>query len=173
MWERPTPPLPTICCSCELSKHYIKKIQKLAIGMEMFPSSSQPALDRYTLSGEEVDERTFLKESDYYNVWRFDYRFFQDILHFARKNHIPVIGLNLDRQIVSEVFRSGGTDSLTKRCRNRCPKTGIWTCKATVNDFLLCTKSICRAITAAVRKAALFKPREYGTRPWRKILPIF
>ncbi len=99
-----------------------KKNPNLAIGMEMFPASSQQALDRYTLSGEIVDERTFLKESDYYNVWRFDYRFFQDILQFARKNHIPVIGLNLDREIVSEVFRSGGTDSLTKEVRESLPK---------------------------------------------------
>jgi uncharacterized iron-regulated protein len=98
------------------------KNQKLAIAMEMFPSSSQPALDRYTLSGEEVDERTFLKESDYYNVWGYDYRFFQDILHFARKNHLPVIGINLDRQIVSEVFRSGGTDSLTREVQESLPK---------------------------------------------------
>jgi uncharacterized iron-regulated protein len=99
-----------------------KKYPNLAIGMEMFPSSSQPALDRYTLSGEMVDERTFLKESDYYNVWRFDYRFFQDILRFARKNRIPVIGLNLDRKVVSEVFRSGGTDSLAKEVQDVLPK---------------------------------------------------
>jgi aminopeptidase N len=97
------------------------KNPNLAIGMEMFPTSSQAALNRYTLSGEEVDERTFLKESDYYNVWRFDYRFFRDILRFARKNHIPVVGLNLDRQIVSEVFRSGGTDSLDKEVQDSLP----------------------------------------------------
>lgn len=99
-----------------------KKHPNLAIGMEMFPASSQPALDRYTLSGEMVDERTFLKESDYYNVWRFDYRFFQDILRFARKNRIPVIGLNLDRKIVSEVFRSGGTDSLAQEVKDLLPR---------------------------------------------------
>ncbi len=99
-----------------------KKNPRLAIGMEMFPASSQPALDRYTLGANEIDERTFLKESDYYNVWRFDYRYFQDILNFARLNHLPVIGLNLDRQIVSDVFRSGGTDNLTNEVRNSLPK---------------------------------------------------
>ncbi len=98
------------------------KNKKLAIGMEMFPASAQPALDRYTLSGKEIDERTFLKESDYYNVWQFDYRLFRDTLRFARKNHIPVIGLNLDRKIVSEVFRSGGTDILSKAVQNSLPK---------------------------------------------------
>ncbi len=91
-----------------------KKNPKLAIGMEMFPASSQPVLDKYTLSGEMSDERTFLKKSNYYDVWRFDYRFYRDILRFARKKHLPTVALNLDRRIVSEVFRSGGTDSLSK-----------------------------------------------------------
>ncbi len=97
------------------------KNSRIAIGMEMFPSSSQPALDKYTLSDHAIDERTFLKESDYFNVWSFDYRYFQDILLFARKNHLPVIGLNLDRKIVSEVFRTGGTDSLDKKTQKLLP----------------------------------------------------
>ncbi len=99
-----------------------KKNPRLAIGMEMFPTSSQQALDRYTSGNKEIDERTFLKESDYYNVWRFDYRFFQNILHFARENQLPVIGLNLDRTIVSDVFRSGGTDKLTKEVQDSLPR---------------------------------------------------
>lgn len=99
-----------------------RKNPKIAIGMEMFPASSQAALDRYTLSTEEVDERTFLKESDYYNVWRFDYRYFRDILNFARKNRLPVIGLNLDRQITSEVFRTGGTDTLSEKVQDTLPR---------------------------------------------------
>ncbi len=99
-----------------------KKNPRLAIGMEMFPASAQQALDKYTLSDQDVDEKTFLKESDYYNVWRFDYRFFQDILNYARHNHLPVIGLNLDRQIVADVFRSGSTDTLNKKVRESLPK---------------------------------------------------
>ncbi len=90
-----------------------KKNPLLAIGMEMFPVSSQPALDRYLLGKEPIDERSFLKESGYYDVWRYDYRFFRDIINFAKAKAIPVVGLNLDRQIVSEVFRTGGTDGLS------------------------------------------------------------
>ncbi|MBU1568327.1 MAG: ChaN family lipoprotein [Proteobacteria bacterium] len=90
-----------------------KKNPLLAIGMEMFPASSQPALDRYTLGNEKMDERVFLKESNYYQAWSYDYRYFRDIFNFAKARAIPVIGLNLDRQIVSEVFRTGGTDSLS------------------------------------------------------------
>ena len=99
-----------------------KKNPLLAIGMEMFPASSQPALDRYILGDWQMDERSFLKQSDYYNVWRYDYRFFRDILNFAKTRKIPVVGLNLDRQIVSEVFRSGGTDSLSPEVQASLPK---------------------------------------------------
>jgi uncharacterized iron-regulated protein len=90
-----------------------KKNPLLAIGMEMFPASSQPALDRYLLGKDPGDERSFLKESGYYDVWRYDYRFFRDIINFAKAKAIPVVGLNLDRQIVSEVFRTGATDGLS------------------------------------------------------------
>jgi len=83
---------------------------KLAIGMEMFPRSSQPVLDRY-LAGE-MDEKTFLKESHYFETWRFDYRLYRDIINFAAYKHLPVIGLNLEKDIVSQVFKNGGTAEL-------------------------------------------------------------
>jgi aminopeptidase N len=83
---------------------------RLAIGMEMFPKSSQPVLDRY-LAGE-LDEKSFLKESDYFKTWRFDYRLYRDIINFAKYNHLPVIALNLEKDVVNQVFRSGGPNSL-------------------------------------------------------------
>jgi aminopeptidase N len=84
----------------------------LVIGMEMFPASKQPALDRYLSDNAGIDEKTFLKESEYFKVWRYDYRFFRDIINFARANGLSVRGLNLDKEIVSNVFRSGNTDGL-------------------------------------------------------------
>ncbi|KJR98410.1 MAG: hypothetical protein VR65_20510 [Desulfobulbaceae bacterium BRH_c16a] len=99
-----------------------RKNPQLAIGMEMFPAAAQPVLDRYTLGHEQLDERIFLKESDYFNVWRYDYRYYRDILNFAKNFRLPVVGLNLDRQIVSEVFRAGGTDSLSPEIRASLPQ---------------------------------------------------
>ena len=84
----------------------------LVIGMEMFPASKQPALDRYLSDNAGIDEKTFLKESEYFKVWRYDYRFFRDIINFAKTNGLSIRGLNLDKEIVSEVFRSGNTDGL-------------------------------------------------------------
>jgi uncharacterized iron-regulated protein len=89
------------------------KDPNLAIGMEMFPSSSQASLDEYTQAGSLMDEKIFLKKSDYFEVWRYDYRLFRNIMNFAKANSLPVRGLNLNRLIVSEVYNLGHTDGLS------------------------------------------------------------
>jgi len=83
---------------------------QLAIGMEMFTRPTQPVLDRY-LAGE-LDEKAFLKESHYFKSWRFDYRLYRDIINFAKHNNIPIIALNLEKDIASQVFKDGGPNSL-------------------------------------------------------------
>ncbi|MEW6221449.1 MAG: ChaN family lipoprotein [Thermodesulfobacteriota bacterium] len=76
---------------------------KLAIGMEMFARPAQPALDEYVALGS--DEPTFLKKSNYFESWGFDYRLYREIIDFARHHGIPVVALNLPREIVEKVFR--------------------------------------------------------------------
>ena len=95
-----------------------KKNPGLIIGMEMFPRSSQQALDAYC-SGAITEERDFLKASDYFKVWGFDYRLYRDIINYARGHHIPLVGLNLDKTIVSSVFRNGSTDELSREQLDR------------------------------------------------------
>mgnify|MGYP000123812548 CR=1 FL=1 len=94
----------------------------IAIGMEMFPATSQEALDQYTRQDSSMGEKEFLKASGYFTVWRYDYRYFQDIFTFARNNHIPVVGLNLPRETVSTVYSSGGTDALSEEVRAGLPQ---------------------------------------------------
>ena len=93
---------------------------KIIIGMEMFPAEANSALADYTQDGL-TDDHQFLKESKYYSVWRFDYRLYRDILTFAKNNTLPVVGLNLDRSIVSQVFRDGSTDSLSPKVLSSLP----------------------------------------------------
>jgi uncharacterized iron-regulated protein len=85
---------------------------RLAIGMEMFSSETQDVLDEYI--NQKIDEREFLKKSKYFDQWRFDYRLYREIINFARRNRIPIIGLNLDREIVNSVYQAGGTDGLNE-----------------------------------------------------------
>ena len=86
----------------------------LAIAMEMFPASSQKALDKYLLQKKsKMDESAFLRESKWFEVWRYDWRLFRPIFNFCRQNTIPVYGINIDREIVSTVFSDGNTDTLS------------------------------------------------------------
>ena len=93
---------------------------KLAIGMEMFPVSSQAALDRYIFDPG-WSEAAFLKESRYHQVWGYDYRLFRPIFALARSLRIPVIGLNVERQIASSIYSSGGIAALPEEQRATLP----------------------------------------------------
>lgn len=85
--------------------------RELMIGMEMFPRSAQSALDAY-IAGEIATEQEFLQRSQYFSAWGYDYRLYRDIIGFARAHHIPVKGLNLEKKIVSTVFKDGTTDTI-------------------------------------------------------------
>lgn len=84
----------------------------LIIAMEMFPRSSQQALDDY-IQGTIESEGKFLQASRYFSVWGYDYRLYRDIIAFAKQRNLPLIGLNLDKEITSTLFRQGSTNPLT------------------------------------------------------------
>lgn len=90
----------------------------LAIGMEFFQWPFQSVLDRY-IAGE-IDERTFLRETEYYKRWRYDYRLYRPILQYARENRIPVIALNVPSELTRKVAE-GGFESLTPEERATLP----------------------------------------------------
>ena len=92
---------------------------KVAIGMEMFPRSVQPVLDAY-LAGE-FDEREFLRRSEWFGNWNFDYRLYREIIDFARHHRLPIIALNLERGLTSKVFREGGISELEEDERAQLP----------------------------------------------------
>jgi aminopeptidase N len=92
---------------------------KLAIGMEMFSHPAQEALDAF-IAGE-YNEWEFLKKSNYFSRWGFDYRLYREILDFARNNKIPVIALNLEKEIVSKLFQEGAVSALSEEERAKLP----------------------------------------------------
>ncbi len=89
----------------QVIRELYKKNKKLAIGMEMFQKPFQKALDDYT-SGT-IDEKVFLKKSEYFKRWGFDYNLYREILLFAHENKIPVIALNIRKEIVTKVSKEG------------------------------------------------------------------
>jgi len=79
----------------------------LAIGLEMFRADSQDALDRWVAG--EMTEKAFRKE--YHNNWTVSWYKYSGIFKYAKKNHIPLVGLNVPRGVAHKVF-TGKVDAL-------------------------------------------------------------
>ncbi len=77
----------------------------LVIGLEMLPRSVQPVLDRFSRG--ELDEVAFLAESRWQEHWGFDTELYLPILRFAQMHRLPLVALNVDRGLISEVARVG------------------------------------------------------------------
>ncbi len=95
-----------------------RKDPKVAVGMEMFQRPFQKALDDY-ISGS-IEEREFLKRSEYFKRWGFDYNLYKPILDFCREKKIPVVALNINREIVEKVAQKG-LDALTEEEKKEIP----------------------------------------------------
>ena len=76
---------------------------EIAIGLEMFRQESQPALDRWVRG--EIDAQRF--ENIYYDNWNFPWQAYGMIFEYARDHRIPMIGLNVPREITRKVSRNG------------------------------------------------------------------
>ncbi len=100
-------------------KGLFRKDPKIAVGMEMFQRPFQKTLDEYV--GGSIDEREFLKKSEYFKRWGFDYNLYKPILDFARTEKVPVVALNLSREVTDKVSKTG-MDSLTDDERKDVPK---------------------------------------------------
>ncbi|MDA0237037.1 MAG: ChaN family lipoprotein [Proteobacteria bacterium] len=77
----------------------------IAIGLEMLPRASQPALDAW-VNGD-LTLKEFLSQSNWYHLWRFDVELYTPILNFARDNQVPLYALNISRELISEVSTNG------------------------------------------------------------------
>ena len=76
---------------------------QVAIGLEMFRSDSQKALNRW-VSGD-IDKTAF--EKIYYDNWNFAWPLYGMIFEYARDEKIPLVGLNVPRDITRQVARDG------------------------------------------------------------------
>ncbi len=91
----------------------------LSVGMEMFQRPFQGVIDQY-MAGR-INERQFLEKTEYFKRWGFNYRFYRPIVEFCKKNHIPLVALNLRSEISKQVAREG-LASLSKEERGQLPK---------------------------------------------------
>jgi len=96
-----------------------KQGRRFAIGMEMFQRPFQHVLDGY-IAGT-IDEKEFLKDTEYFERWKFDYNLYKEIIEFAKAENIPVIALNLRSEIIDTVSK-GGIDALTEEEKKELPE---------------------------------------------------
>ncbi|HEC97449.1 MAG TPA: PDZ domain-containing protein [Nitrospirae bacterium] len=95
----------------EIIRRLFRDGRKLVIGMEMFQRPFQKYLDQY-IQGD-ITEGEFLRKTEYFKRWGFDYNLYRDILQYARANRIPVIALNIRKEIIKKVSENG-IDSLSE-----------------------------------------------------------
>jgi uncharacterized iron-regulated protein len=81
---------------------WAKKIP-LAIGLEIFQADNQRQLDDW-IEGRITEE---IFKAVYARNWSYDWSLYRDIFIFARDNRIPMIALNIPKEIVLKVARQG------------------------------------------------------------------
>jgi aminopeptidase N len=88
---------------------FIKKMHNagynLAVGMEMFQKPFQPVVNDY-LAGR-IDERTFLKKTEYFSTWGYDYNLYKPIIDYLKQQNLPLVALNIYGEISRKVARDG------------------------------------------------------------------
>jgi hypothetical protein len=92
---------------------------QVGLGMEMFTRKQQPALDRWVAGG--LSEKAFLKEVNWAAGWKMDFALYRDLLTFARDRHIPIIGLNAEKDLVKAVGKAAPAE-LTAEDHDRLPE---------------------------------------------------
>lgn len=88
----------------------------VAVGMEMFRSESQPILDQWCQG--KLDEKALQKAYD--DDWGYPWPLYAQILEYARSRKIPLVGLNIPREVTQKVAREG-FNSLSKEERGKLP----------------------------------------------------
>lgn len=93
--------------------------ESLGVGMEMFQTPFQDALDRYVEGV--TDEKTFLEETEWAKRWGFDWGLYRPIVEFCRRNGIGLAALNAPAELTRKIGM-GGWDSLTRAEKRRLGK---------------------------------------------------
>lgn len=77
----------------------------MVIGLEMLPRAAQPVLDAWVEGRLKREE--FIEESDWHRVWGHDPDLYMPILHFARMHRVPLIALNVERDLARRLAAEG------------------------------------------------------------------
>jgi len=79
--------------------------KRIAIGMEMFQSKFQNAVNDYIFGN--MSEQQFLDKTEYNKRWGYDYSLYKPIIDFAKTNNIPIIALNIESEVIKDISKKG------------------------------------------------------------------
>ena len=88
----------------------------LAVGLEMFRAENQELLEKWWRWGMSTEQF----ETLYRENWGMPWILYRDIFLYARQKRIPLVGLNVPREIIAKVAREGYA-SLTESERKKLP----------------------------------------------------
>lgn len=83
------------------------------LAMEMFPRRVQTVLDQWT-SGN-LSQGEFLEQAEWRHVWGYPADYYLPMLDFARINRVPLVALNVERSLITEVGEHGWNSVPTSR----------------------------------------------------------
>lgn len=115
----------------EIVRALYAKNPRLAIGLEMFTTEGQKALDDW--SAGKMEEKEFV--AVYAKHWSYEWRQYRDLFIFARDNRIPLIALNVPKPLMAKVVRLGAK-GLDENDRKELPPGASWTLSARQADYL-------------------------------------
>lgn len=77
----------------------------MILGFESFPRSKQDILDKWVQG--KLSEKEFIDQSGWDEFWRFDKNLYMGLFNFARINHIEMVALNVERELINSVSKNG------------------------------------------------------------------
>ncbi len=98
-----------------LQKHWSNN---LSIGLEMIQQPYQSYLDDYVAG--KISEREMLKGTQWYDRWVYDFRLYRPIFDYAKQNKIPLIALNIPKELTKKITKVG-INGLSKSDRQQLP----------------------------------------------------
>lgn len=98
-----------------LHKHWGESTR---IGLEMIQQPYQAYLDDYIAGN--ISEREMLQGVEWYERWRYDFRLYRPIFAYAKANKIPLIALNIPKELTRKITKVG-IKGLNKKERQLLP----------------------------------------------------
>ncbi|MEZ4288432.1 MAG: ChaN family lipoprotein [Polyangiales bacterium] len=83
----------------------VDESSSVAIGLEAFPKSTQPVLDRWVQG--ELDENALRRETDYNARRSESFDMLRPLLEYARARHTPLVALNAPRELTGRIAEVG------------------------------------------------------------------